>query len=32
MENLVLWARSEQNGSAFVWFDTEYWSCGVLEY
>ncbi|MFH1930438.1 MAG: hypothetical protein ABIN18_02465 [Pseudomonadota bacterium] len=29
MENLVLRARSEQNGSAFVWLT---WSIGVVEY
>ena len=29
MDNLVLRARSEQNGSAFVWLT---WSDGVVEY
>ena len=29
MENLVLRARSKQNGSSFVWLT---WSIGVVEY
>jgi len=31
-ENLALWTGLEQNGSAFVWFDMEYWSTGVMDW
>jgi len=31
LKNLVLWARSEREGSAVTCFFTEYWSDGVLE-
>ena len=32
MENLVLWARSETDGSALEFCVSEYWSNGELEY
>ena len=32
MENLVIWARSEKEGSAFEFCIWEYWIIGRLEY
>ncbi len=32
IENLVLWARSELDGSALKFCVSEYWSNGELEY
>ena len=32
IENLVLWARSELDGSALEFCVSEYWSNGELEY
>jgi len=32
MENLVLWAKSEKEGSALEFNVWEYWSNGELEY